>query len=83
MFANAKNIDFNITDHGGATLLHFACYVGQYEVVKFMLENSNAMGIDVTKRTIYQKTAEDYARQKGHKKIVGLFIKSRLQRKFW
>ena len=78
VFANAKNIDFNITDHGGATLLHFACYVGQYEVVKFMLENSIKMGMDFTKRNIDQKTAEDYARQKGHKKIVELFEKSKL-----
>ena len=77
------DIDFNIATLGGNTSLHFACYVGHYEVVKFMLENSSAMGIDVTKRTIDQKTAEDYARQKGHKKIVGLFIKSKLQRKFW
>ena len=83
VFVNAKNIDFNITDQGGDTPLHVACAIGQFEVVQFMLENSNEMGIDVSKRNNYQKTAEDCARQKGHKKIVGLFVKSRLQRKFW
>ena len=80
MIGNVKRIgiDFNVTDQGGMTPLHFACAMGQFEVVKFLLENSNEMGIDVTKRNIDQKTAEDCARQKEHKEIVELFEKSKL-----
>ena len=66
-------------NHNGQTPLHIACFGGQYEVVKFLLENSKEKGIDVTKKTIStplnmgQKTAEDYARDKGHQNIVDLF----------
>ena len=79
------NIDINLVDHVGRTPLHIACFHGQYEVVKFLLENSKEIGIDITKKTISQETAEDcarnsspilspdYTRSKEHQDIVDLF----------
>ena len=70
IFQNLEfDVDFNVVDQKGDTPFHVACYYGQFEVVKFLLENSNEMGIDICKRNNLQQTAEDYARQKGHKEI--------------
>ena len=76
-------------DHIGRTPLHIACFYGQYEVVKFLLENSKEKGIDIAKKNIHQATAEDYARNssqtltpdyarsKEHQDIVDLFVAHR------
>ena len=66
------DIDFNVVDQGGYTPLHIACYYGQFEIVKFLLENSNEKGIDIFKKNNYHQTAEDCARQRGHKDILEL-----------
>ena len=66
------DIDFNVANQNGFTPLHYACYNGHYEVVKFLLEISNEKEIDIYKKDNYQRTAEDLARQKGHKDILEL-----------
>ena len=63
------DIDFNVVDQREDTPFHVACYFGQFEVVKFLLENSKEKGIDILKKNDIHKTAEDYARQRGHKDI--------------
>ena len=72
MFENPKIIDFNVADQIGDTPLHRACYNGHFEVVKFLLENSNEKEIDIYKKNNNQRTAEDLARLKGHKDILEL-----------
>ena len=67
------NIDCNIVDDHGWTPLLCASFSGQYEFVKFLLENAKEKGIDVSKKNIDQRTAEDFAKQEGHKNIVALF----------
>ena len=77
-------IDFNIVDQRGRTPLHFACDNGHYDVVKFLLEQSEALGIDIEKKSNNHRTAEDFARQNGHKNILDLFeIKRDLNTCFW
>ena len=72
IFGNKNfDIDVNVQTTSGKTLLHVACYHGQFEVVKFLLENSKQKGIDVTKMDNLQHTAEDLARHKGD--ILELF----------
>ena len=65
-------IDINVVDSSGDTPLHYACYFGQFDIVKFLLENSNQKGIDIAKMNNSQQTAEDLARQQGHKDISEL-----------
>ena len=66
------NIDFNVVNQYGNTPLNIACYNGQFEVAKFLLDNSNEKEIDIYKKNNYQQTAEDLARFKGHKDILEL-----------
>ena len=71
IFGNPNfDIDFNIVDPDGRTQLHYACRYGQLEVVRFLLEDSNEKGIDIFKKDNFLRTAEDYARLKGHTDIV-------------
>ena len=70
------NIDFNVKSTAGSTPLHLACCHGQFEVVKYLLENSKLKGIDITTKNNHQRTPEDLARQKGHSDILEL-LKSR------
>ena len=77
IFGNPNfDIDLNVVDQRGNTPLHQACitYIGpgQFEVVKFLLQNSDEKGIDVYKKNNDQETAEDFARRRGHKDIVEL-----------
>ena len=70
------DVDFNVVDHNGYTPLHTACIYGQFEVVKFMLDNSKSRGIDTEKKDInYQRTAQEWARARvtGYKNIEALF----------
>ena len=53
------NIDFNDVDQDGWTILHHACFYGQLEVIQFLLEHANEMGLDVTKKDNSSKTAEE------------------------
>merc|ERR1711860_218293 len=53
--------------------MHYACEFGQFEVVKFLLENSNEKGIDISKKNNGFQTAEFFARDKGHQEILELF----------
>ena len=46
---------------------------GQFDVVKFLLQNSSEKGIDISKKNNNQRTAEDLARIKNHKDILELF----------
>ena len=69
----AYNIDFNVVDQHGETPLQYACMLGQKKVVKFLLEKSKEKGIDVKKENNLGYTAEDLARQAGHKDILELF----------
>ena len=64
------DIDFNVAHQSGRTPLHIACYNGQFEVVKFLLENSKEKGIDIYKKANDQKTAQDLAKEKGHNNIL-------------
>ena len=61
----AFNIDYNIVNDNDWTPLHSASAFGRYEVVKFLFENYKVKGIDVTRKTGIDKTAEDYARGEG------------------
>ena len=74
-------IYFNIVDPYGRTPLHVACLKGHFQVVKFLLDNSNEKGIDIFKKDIFLDTAEDLARQKGHTDIVELFEMWTLEKK--
>ena len=71
-------VDFNVVEANNHTPLHHASWYGQYEVVKFLFKNYEAKGID-------GKTAEDLARQRGHKNIMEVLkiwtLKTRKERK--
>ena len=71
IFANGDfDIDFNVVDPDGRTPLHYACWYGQLEVVNFLLDNAKEKEIDIFKKDNFLRTAEDYARLKGHTDIV-------------
>ena len=72
------DIDFNIVDSRGNTLLHIASDFGRFKVVKLLLENAKERDIDIFKKNNSQQTAEDLARQKGHTAILELFEKLEL-----
>ena len=74
IFGNSSfDIDYNVVDEEGNTPLHVACIQGQFEVVKFILEEANQKGIDIAKKNMMGQTAEDLARNNGHKDVVDLF----------
>ena len=60
-------------DQDGDTPLHHACSFGQFEVVKFLLQNSSEKGIDIPKENNNLQTAEDFARGNNNKNILELF----------
>ena len=62
------NIDFNNVDQDGWTILHHACFFGQLEVIQFLLEHANEMGLDVTKKNNSFKTAEEIVQ--GRLKLI-------------
>jgi len=68
-------IDFNVTNLHGLTPLHLTltCCHGQFEVVNYILENSQGKGIDIRVKDNHQRTPEDLARQEGHSNIISLF----------
>ena len=66
------DIDFNVKNQYGNTPLNIACFTGQFEAVKLLLEHSNEKEIDIYQKNNYQQTAEDLARLKGHKDILEL-----------
>ena len=72
------DIDFNIVDSRGNTLLHIASDFGRFKVVELLLENAKERDIDIFKKNNSQQTAEDLARQKGHTAILELFEKLEL-----
>ena len=61
-----------VKNQNGSTPLHYACWHGQYEVVKFLFDNYDAKGIELDKRNHFQQTAQDFAKAKGHKNITEL-----------
>ena len=63
-------VDFNVVADGGCTPLHLACWHGRYEIVKFLFQNYDVKGIDVTLKNNFGQTAEDLARQNGHQDIL-------------
>ena len=78
------NIDFNVVTQHGNTPLHIACWKGQIEIVKVLLENSKEIGIDIAKKNNYQQTAEDVAKHFGYQEILDLFeIHRELEVCFW
>ena len=68
------DIDFNITDQNGLTPLHLACYLGHYEVVKFLFMNSKEKGIVLDVKDPHGYTPLHDACEKGHLEIVKLFL---------
>ena len=75
IFTNFDNIDFNALDEDGETPLHVASHHGQYETVKFLLENSVLGKIDISIKNNFQNTPEYCARQRGHNAIADLLDK--------
>ncbi len=61
-FVNAKEKNY------GLTALHCVCYEGHLEVVQYLIFEVKA---DKTIRDLQKKTPLDYARENGHKDIVG------------
>ena len=66
------DIDYNAVDEEGLTGLHHACIDGHFEVVNFLLQNSNEKGIDIFKKSNYLQTAEFCAIHLGHVDILEL-----------
>ena len=66
------DIDFNVVDQYGATPLHVACYFGQIEVVKLLLETSKRRNIDIYKQNNQGYTPEKLAEVSGHADIAEL-----------
>ena len=76
-YSQEKKIDFNKTDQVGNTPLHRACRIGHRKIVKLILDHAEDKGIDIEKRNVKNKTAEDVAKQRGHSRISQLFCELR------
>ncbi|CAG2227854.1 unnamed protein product [Mytilus edulis] len=70
-------MNINDTTNRGSTPLHHACFGGQYETVKFLLDlNGEALNsrVDTTIKNINGSSALHLAFQNGHIEVVKLFI---------
>ena len=77
---SAFNVALDVVDNYGNTPLHCACFHGQIEVVKYLLQLYEDKGIDIYAKNNNNITAEEKAKQKGHANIVALFEAERHQR---
>ena len=71
-----KEIDFNKIDYIGDTPLHLACYFGQRDIIKLILDNAQFKGINFKTRNVDNETAEDLARLEGHSYVPQLFLEA-------
>ena len=62
--------DVNATAAGGYTPLHIAASNGNREMVILLLES----GADRTARCDQDKTAADYARERGHAQVLAMLV---------
>lgn len=68
----AHGADVNAAQHGGYTALHAAAQNGDRAMVDLLLSS----GADPTFRSTDGRDAASFARDKGHKEIVGLFTEA-------
>ena len=66
------DFDFNVIDHRGDTVLHYACSNGQIDVVKLLLENSERRNINIMKQNYGGHIPVQYAQMRGHSEIEAL-----------
>ena len=67
------NVDFNVVDHNGWTPLHVASCKGHYEIVDFLLQNCEELGVNVDQKGNDQETPEDLSKWQRHEDILELF----------
>ena len=70
-----KDIDVNFQNRIGDTALIYAAYKGHIECVKVLIK----AGADLSIKENNYKTAEDWARNNGHTKIITLFEQEKLK----
>ncbi|XP_046348321.2 ankyrin repeat domain-containing protein 27-like [Haliotis rufescens] len=66
-----EGADVSLVDGGGNNALHFACYRGHLETVKFVL---SLHVVDIDARNNYGRTAADLARRGGHTRVLDLLV---------
>ncbi|XP_046340307.2 ankyrin repeat domain-containing protein 1-like isoform X2 [Haliotis rufescens] len=66
-----KGTDVSLVDEGGSSILHFACYAGDMEIVKFVLSLNV---LDIESRGELSRTPVMYAARWGHRDVVELLV---------
>ena len=74
-YSEVKNIDVNARHKYGKTAFMLACYKGQIDVVKLLLDHSEDKNIDLNATTYsLGRTAFMIACGEGHKAVVKLLL---------
>ncbi|XP_048258104.1 fibronectin type 3 and ankyrin repeat domains protein 1-like [Haliotis rufescens] len=66
-----KGADVSLVDEGGSSILHFACYAGDMEMVKFVLSLNV---LDIESRGALSRTPVMYAARWGHRDVLELLV---------
>ena len=75
ILAIERYIDVNLIDESSSTALHYACYCGNIDAAKILInERSNDINLNIQNK--YGKTILHYACGKGYLDILKLIVKS-------
>ncbi|XP_048258100.1 ankyrin repeat domain-containing protein 1-like isoform X1 [Haliotis rufescens] len=66
-----KGADVSLVDEDGSSILHFACYAGDMEMVKFVLSLNV---LDIESRGALSRTPVMYAARWGHRDVLELLV---------
>ena len=67
-------IDLSTKNNEDSTAFHLACFHGQLEVAKLIMENSSRLKIDWNEKNIFDTTAFQLVCLQGHLKIAELIM---------